>query len=64
MSIKKQLHLTGQLLRLDTLKKEVDEDTFRNASVKPDKDGELLAEEQDKAQVMVKTNKVHHIITK
>jgi hypothetical protein len=52
------------LLRLDTLKKEVDEDTFRNASVKPDKDGELLAEEQDKAQVMVKTNKVHHIITK
>lgn len=40
---------------------EVDEDTFRNASVPPDKDGELSPEEvKQKAQVMVKTNKVRN----
>jgi hypothetical protein len=49
--------------RHSDLKEESDEDAFRNASVLPDMDGELSAEEeQEKAQVMVKTNKVHSIV--
>jgi hypothetical protein len=50
--------------RHSDIKEEFDEDTFRNASVLPDIDGELSAkEEQEKAQVMMKTNKVHSIVT-
>jgi hypothetical protein len=45
--------------RHSDLKEECDEDAFRNASVLPDMDGELSAEEEEeKAQVIVKTNKV------
>ena len=72
--LKGLLHLTGQFPRLGTgrdsigdtpilHKEESDEDAFRNASVLPDMDGESSAEEeQEKAQVMVKTNKVHSIV--
>jgi hypothetical protein len=49
--------------RHSDLKEEFDEDAFRNVSVLPDVDGELSAKEkQEKAQIMVKTNKVHNIV--
>jgi hypothetical protein len=41
---------------------EVDEETFKNASVRPDMDGELSVEdEKKKSDIMAKTNKVRNI---
>jgi hypothetical protein len=41
---------------------EVDEETFNNASVRPDVDGELSAEDEEKkSHIMARTNKVHNI---
>jgi hypothetical protein len=51
--------------RCSDLRAEADEDMFRNASVVPDKDGELTSEEEEeKGKMMLTTNKVCDLLAK